>query len=500
MAGDPPELVFDEDVSTDPGVARLVDGRFRIVREIARGGMSVVYLAEQEAVERHVALKLLRLPKESEGTDWNFLDRFRDEARRLASFQHPNVVTLYDYGETEGGGVFLAMEFVDGPRLSDLIRKGPLDTVRVVRLLEQVAHALRYTHQRGVIHRDISPANILITTDADGLEQPKLIDFGISAESGGLEDEGDVIVGSPSCMAPEQILGTDLDHRVDVYALGVVAFRALVGRYPYRGADVTDTLRMHLDAPVPSLKRAVASAGGGRHVPDALDDLVTRCLAKAREDRPADMDVVLELVRSLRQEIDPDRTRTLHLQPADLSRERTRPGVVLLMAALAAMVGAAAMWGVQSTRDASGPGETLGDKVAPNRMGAPAEVAGPASPNLAPSEPGDPSGGSEHGDDARTVDDAEGPSEGGAAEEAVEAAPEAGVDQPAPGASQPSSGPRPSKTPVREPRRSSKEPRGGTSRAPQPAPERSEGAAEPPQAPKEETLDVPSGYKGMPEF
>jgi len=341
-----PEIEFDEDPQTDVGGldrSDRVDGRFRVIRQLGKGGMSVVFLAEQEAVGRNVALKILKPPKLQEGEEdtFNFLERFRDEARRLASFQHPNVVTLYDFGETDDGRVFLAMEFVDGPRVSELLRRGPMDTVRVLRILEQTAKALRYTHQRGVIHRDISPANILITADPEGRETVKLIDFGISAEDGN-EGDGDMIVGSPSCMSPEQIRGEPLDHRTDVYALGVVAFRMITGRYPYKGRDVTETLRQHLEAPVPSLTKAVAAAGGGRLIPDSLDKLVSWCLSKDREDRPEDMAKVLETIEDIRDELDPDRTRTIRVP--DAPEQGTRWWLVLMLAVMAAGLGGLVAW------------------------------------------------------------------------------------------------------------------------------------------------------------
>ena len=145
----------------------LIGGRYLLERLIARGGMSVVHLARHKDLDRLVALKLLKPPKDAEA-GFDFEGRFRNEAITHATFSHPNVVTLHDFGQLDDGQCFLAMEYVDGPSLANLIRSGPLPLERAVPLLVQTALALRYTHQRGVVHRDITPANILVTHDPDG--------------------------------------------------------------------------------------------------------------------------------------------------------------------------------------------------------------------------------------------------------------------------------------------------------------------------------------------
>lgn len=459
---DPPAA---DDVPTDVGAgdgAVRIDGRFRLIRPLARGGMSVVHLAEQEAVGRQVALKILSPPAGEAASQLDFHAQFREEARTLASFQHPNVVVLYDYGETRDGRVYLAMEYVEGARLADLLRRGPLDTVRGLRILEQVARALRYTHQRGVMHRDVSPSNVLVTADADGRDVVKLIDFGISAEAAGHSGDQDVIVGSPSCMSPEQVRGEALDTRTDVYGFGIVAFRTLVGHYPYKGRDVTDTLRQHVLAPIPSVAKAVAARGGGRLIPDRLDRLVASCMAKDAADRPQDMDAVLDELDAVLDELDPERTRTLAAPTAAV--QGTRWWLVAVLAIAAAALGAVAgtAW-----RDAAAPAADA--MAAPIAADAPATEAAPGSA------------------------------------EASEAAEEAAAPPPPDVAPAPAPAERPARRTERKPAaRRDPPPKPATQKpapaTPEPAKAESKPAAAKAEPEPAEPAPVPEGFKGMPDF
>ncbi|MCB9682043.1 MAG: serine/threonine protein kinase [Alphaproteobacteria bacterium] len=283
---DPPT----ENTDAAPGRGgRLVADRYAVRYTIARGGMGEVVLAQHVDLERFVALKILAPPRHSGSLD--FEDRFRREARTLASFDHPHIVTLYDFGVLDDGRAFLAMEYIDGPRLTDLLRDGPMHPLRVGTLICQVGRALRYAHKRGVIHRDLKPSNILVRKTDNGEPHVKLVDFGIAkVERDPEHDTGHgVLLGSPHYMAPEQIDGIGVDPRTDVYAVGVLMFRMLTGTYPFHGPTTMSVLMAHLDAPVP----AFADAAPHVQVPADVEAVVRRCLAKRQDDRYANMDAMM---------------------------------------------------------------------------------------------------------------------------------------------------------------------------------------------------------------
>ena len=251
-----------------------------------------MFLAEHIALRRRVALKILHPPPDAEETG-NYPQRFKLEAETLATLDHPNIVTLYDYGGAEEGRFYLAMEYIEGPRYTDLLADGTLDAERTIRLLLQVCAALRYAHKRGVIHRDLKPSNLLIRTDAEGMEQLKVVDFGlvkVAEVDQSLTREG-LVLGSPHCMAPEQVRGsTEIDHRADIYAIGVLLFRSLTGTYPFHGATSTSTMVAHLSEPIPTFA-AVAPA---LRVHPRLEAIVRRCLAKRPADRYPDVKPLMD--------------------------------------------------------------------------------------------------------------------------------------------------------------------------------------------------------------
>ena len=260
---------------------------------IARGGMASVYLASQIGLGRSVAVKVLSPPPDADD-EASFEERFRLEASTLAGLDHRNIVIVHDFGETHDGRYFIAMEYVNGPRLTDMLRPGPLDPDRAVGLMLQVCAAVRYAHRRGVVHRDLKPSNLLIRLRDDGEEQVKVVDFGLVklAEHEQTLTRAGLILGSPHCMAPEQIRGLDVDHRADIYAIGVVLFRALTGNYPFHGDNSTATMIAHLNEAIPSF----ADRGGSPELPALLEEVVLRCLAKEPEDR---YDSVQELMEDL---------------------------------------------------------------------------------------------------------------------------------------------------------------------------------------------------------
>ncbi|HET9483373.1 MAG TPA: serine/threonine-protein kinase, partial [Xanthomonadales bacterium] len=251
---------------------------YLIKREIGKGGMATVYLAVQASLDRDVALKVMQ---PALANDPNFSRRFLQEARTLASLSHPNIVAVYDVGVTEAQLHYFAMQHLPGGDFAHRIRAG-VDQTEVVRVLAGVARALGFAHQRGFVHRDVSPANILF----DASEHPILTDFGIAravARTSRLTNAG-VSVGTSHYMSPEQARGADVDARSDIYSLGCVTYEALTGKAPYSGEDGFAIAYAHVFEPIPRLAPELAH----------WQPLIDRALAKNAADRFATLDEFLE--------------------------------------------------------------------------------------------------------------------------------------------------------------------------------------------------------------
>lgn len=246
-------------------------GQNRIVEEIGRGGMGIVFRAVQKSVNREVAVKVIRAGVFAEE---NALSRFRTEAGAIARLQHPNVAQLFEYSE-HGGLPYVVMELVDGGSLETMLHDGPLPCRRAAELAREIALAVEYAHQRKVLHRDLKPSNILISRDG----VPKIADFGLAKIMD--EQEGhtqtDMILGTPSYMAPEQAFGRkeDIGCRTDVYALGALLYESLTGVPPYKGSDRLETLRQVRGKELTSPSRL------RREIPRELEAICVKCLAKS---------------------------------------------------------------------------------------------------------------------------------------------------------------------------------------------------------------------------
>ena len=245
-------------------------GRYRLGPELGRGGMGVVHLAHDEQLGRDVALKTMAL---SARADAVAAGRFEREARALAALHHPGVVTVYDYGESDGE-LYLVMQLVEGGSLDQrLSGHRRLSPARTAELATGVAAALDALHSRGLVHRDIKPSNILL----EGYEErPVLCDFGLAkptAVADGLTSTGET-VGTVHYMSPEQLAGDHATPASDVYALGCVLFHCLTGRPPFTGADVHDVAAAHRSAAVPDVRALVPD------LPDSVQPVLERCLAK----------------------------------------------------------------------------------------------------------------------------------------------------------------------------------------------------------------------------
>jgi eukaryotic-like serine/threonine-protein kinase len=256
----------------NPAAGTVLHGRYTLTERIAAGGMAEVWAATDTVLGRTVAVKLLS-PALSEQS--GFLERFRAEARYSAALDHPNITTVFDYGEDDGSA-YLVMELVAGKPLSLVIAEGaPLSAHQTASILIQAANALEAAHRGGVVHRDVKPANILITPS--GLA--KLTDFGISrlANTASLTQAGQVL-GTAQYLSPEQAMGQDATASSDVYALGVVGHEMLTGQRPFEGDTIVATALAHVNQPAPQLPDTV---------PVGIRTVISAALAKDPADRPA---------------------------------------------------------------------------------------------------------------------------------------------------------------------------------------------------------------------
>ena len=255
-------------VNLEPGTSF---GAYRIVAALGRGGMGVVYRAHERALDRHVALKVLT-PEFLH--DPSFAERFRQEARLAARLEHPHVVPVHAFG-IEAGRPWMALRLMAGGSLADRLKEGPLAPARAASLLAEVASALDHAHERGIVHRDVKPANVLL----DETGRAYLADFGIARllEGSSLATASGLVQGTPSYMAPEQASGGKPGPPADVYALAVMAFECLSGRLPFTGTTPVAILMKHISEPVPELSSA--------EVAPELAAVLRRGLAKAPGER-----------------------------------------------------------------------------------------------------------------------------------------------------------------------------------------------------------------------
>lgn len=268
-------------------VSTLLEGRYELRDRVGTGGFSEVWRAHDRVLERPVAIKLL---DEKYARDPEALARFRSEAHNAGCLSHGNIARVYDFGEPgPPHPAYLVMELVDGPTLANVLQDGPLDPVRCMDVIAQAAAGLHQAHLRGLVHRDVKPANLLLSADA-----VKVADFGIShaLDSAALTMTG-VVIGSPGYVAPERAAGASATPSSDLYALGVVAYECLVGAPPFRGTGLEVALA-HVNQPFPVLPE---------HVPAEVAAFVAKLTSKDPALRPPDAAAVAQKAGQLRDDL-----------------------------------------------------------------------------------------------------------------------------------------------------------------------------------------------------
>ena len=366
-------------------LGNISGGRYALSELLGSGGMAEVFLAHDRILGRHLALKVLR---EEFAKDAAFVSRFRREAVSAAALNHPYVVQVYDQGRSEDGRLYIAMEHVPGGNLKDLItRRGPLDPAEAARLASQVAEALGAAHERGIVHRDIKPQNVLIDEAGDA----KVADFGIALAASSSTTSGtNLVFGTATYMSPEQAMGELVGPPSDLYSLGVVLYEILTGTVPFEAEGALATAMKHVtEHPVPPRERDPS-------VPEAMDALVMGLLAKDPEDRCGSAFELAEDLRKARTELPlafagaaryPEAARefvstegSAHTGSSENAPRRRRPMAIGLvaLAALMALLGAFG-WDLTGARGGSKAVGTVTTKEGAREGGALAAPEGSRS-------------------------------------------------------------------------------------------------------------------------
>ena len=262
-------------------------GRYEILAELGRGAMGVVYKAHDPMLDRLVAIKTINMALEgSEKAQYGA--RFQQEARAAGSLNHPNIVTVHDIGKS-GDVAYMAMEYIEGVELRSMLGDGqPLPVARAVSIAAQIAEGLAYAHERGVVHRDIKPPNIMVLPN--GLV--KITDFGIARmRTSVVQTQTGMMMGSPKYMSPEQVIGQRADHRSDIFSLGIILYEMLAGNAPFAGESVTAIMYqiVNFAPPAPSAVKV--------ELPEMLDAIIAKMLVKPMDER---YQSTAELARDLR--------------------------------------------------------------------------------------------------------------------------------------------------------------------------------------------------------
>ena len=277
----------DDDDAPDPYLGSVLGERYAIEAVIGEGGMGRVYLARHQMIDKPVAIKILHVEL---ARDKEAVGRFVREARAASSIGNPHIVDVSDFGETRDGSTYFVMEYLDGLTLADLLdAEGALAPALTIHLGRQMCDGLAAAHAQGIIHRDLKPDNIVVVKKGDQ-DFAKILDFGIakvSGPSGGTKlTIAGAVFGTPHYMSPEQAAGTQVDHRADVYSLGILLYEMASGELPFHADNFMGILTQHMYRPPPSIRSRPLGAG----CPAALEAVILNCLAKRPAARYATME------------------------------------------------------------------------------------------------------------------------------------------------------------------------------------------------------------------
>ncbi len=334
-----------EPVPADPLIGRRLDGRYRIESRLGEGGMGIVYAAKHEVLGSRVALKILR---SDASRDDEAIARLEREAQAASAIGSEHIVDVRDFGQLEDGSTFIVMELVEGRDLFSLIQDGPIEWRRARKIALQLCDALAAAHERGIVHRDLKLENILLTTRRGVADFVKVLDFGIAKVQGGAKiTVAGRVMGTPEYMSPEQCAGGSVDHRTDVYSLGVVLYEMITGSLPFEDPDLAKLLRMQMtEKPVPPSQRVP-----DLDIPLGLEAAILRCLAKDPDSRFASMNELADALEELEApapEIaarEPRSAETVLAHPVESSGPRSRTAFVALAIVGIVGVGIALGWG-----------------------------------------------------------------------------------------------------------------------------------------------------------
>lgn len=367
----------------DPLLGATIAGRFTVLGRLGRGSMGSVYRARQEAVGRDVALKIVRRDR---AYDPETKARFEREARAISSLTSPHTITAFDFGESDDGSWFLAMEMLEGETVGERLRREQrIDWLDATRFARDALKALAEAHSKGIIHRDLKPDNLFLVRlpEAGGRRQEicKVLDFGIAKWQGGtetaidqLETQAGTVFGTPRYMSPEQAQGSALDARSDLYSLGVLLYQMLSGRAPFVDDDAVVVMARHIKDAPPRFSEVASAA----KIPAALEEAVFRALAKSPDARPQSAE---EMSAELERAVETSQAVASGVQPAQpvsgVSQKRfSARGIVIALVTGLVVLGsalAATQWRKAATPERG---------IAPTGAPAPSVVVAPASTGL----------------------------------------------------------------------------------------------------------------------